>query len=185
MINDVIADGKARMQKAIDATRHEFAALRTGRASPALLEQIRIDYYGVPTPIPQLATVTVPEPRLLIVTPWDKKFIKEVERGILKSELGLVPSSDGTHVRVPIPPLTEERRKELVKVAHRHAEEGRVAIRNIRREAKEMIEELEDSGDVSEDDAKRGLEELQKLTDKAIADVDALLAAKDKEIMEV
>ncbi len=185
MINDVIAEGRARMQKAIDATRHEFAALRTGRASPALLEQIRIDYYGAPTPIPQLATVTVPEPRLLVVTPWDKKFVKEVERGILKSDLGLVPSSDGTHVRVPIPPLTEERRKELVKVAHRHAEEGRVAIRNIRREAKEMLEELEDSGDVSEDDAQRGLEELQKLTDKAIADIDALLGAKDKEIMEV
>jgi len=185
MINDIITDAKSRFQKAIEATRHEFASLRTGRASPALLEQIRVDYYGASTPINQLATVTVPEPRLLVITPWDKKFVKEVERAILKSELGLVPSSDGTHVRVPIPPLTEERRKELVKVAHRHAEEGRVAVRNIRREAKEMIEELEESGDVSEDDSKRGLEELQKLTDKAIADIDALLAAKDKEIMEV
>jgi len=127
----------------------------------------------------------VPEPRLLVIAPWDKKFVKDVERAILKSELGLVPSSDGTHVRVPIPSLTEERRKELVKVAHRHAEEGRVAIRNIRREAKEMIEELEEAGEISEDDSKRGLEELQKLTDKAIADIDALLSAKDKEIMEV
>lgn len=185
MIADVIADARSRMQKAIEATKHEFASLRTGRASPALLEQIRVDYYGAPTPINQLATITVPEPRLLVIQPWDRKFVKEVERAILKSELGLVPSSDGVHIRVPIPTLTEERRKELVKVAHRHAEEGRVAVRNIRREAKEMIEELEESGEVSEDDAKRGLEELQKLTDKAVADVDALLAAKDKEIMEV
>ncbi len=185
MIQDVIADAKTRMQKAIEATRHEFGSLRTGRASPVLLEQIRVDYYGTPTPINQLATITVPEPRLLVIQPWDKKFAKDVERAILKSELGLVPSSDGVHIRVPIPPLTEERRKELVKVAHRHAEEGRVAVRNIRREAKEMIEELEESGEVSEDDAERGLEELQKLTDKAIADVDALLAAKDREIMEV
>ena len=185
MIQDIIADAKARMQKAVEATKHEFASLRTGRASPALLEQVKVDYYGVSTSITQLATVTVPEPRLLVIQPWDKKMVKEVERAILKSELGLVPSSDGTHVRVPIPPLTEERRKELVKLAHKHAEEGRVAIRNIRREAKEMIEELEDDGETSEDDAKRGLEELQKLTDKVIAEVDALLAAKDKEIMEI
>jgi len=185
MITDVIADAKTRFHKAIEATRHEFASIRTGRASPALLEQVRVDYYGVATPINQLAAVTVPEPRLLVISPWDKKFVKEVERAILKSELGLVPSSDGTHVRVPIPSLTEERRKELVKVAHRDAEEGRVAVRNIRREAKEMIEELEEGGGISEDDSKRGLEELQKLTDKAIADIDALLAAKDKEIMEV
>ena len=173
------------MHKAIEATKHEFGSLRTGRASPALLEQIRVDYYGTPTPVNQLATITVPEPRLLVIQPWDKKFVKDVERAILKSELGLVPSSDGVHVRVPIPSLTEERRKELVKVAHRHAEEGRVAVRNIRREAKEMLEELEEAGDVSEDDSERGLEELQKLTDKAVADIDALLAAKDKEIMEV
>ncbi|MBI2973127.1 MAG: ribosome recycling factor [Armatimonadetes bacterium] len=185
MIADVITDANTRMHKAVDATRHEFASLRTGRASPALLEQIRIDSYGVPTPISQMATITVPEPRLLVIQPWDKKMVKDIERGILKSELGLVPSTDGVYVRVPIPPLTEERRKELVKVAHKHAEEGRVAIRNVRREAKEMIEELEDDGEISEDDAKRGLEELQKLTDKSIADVDALLAAKDKEIMEV
>jgi ribosome recycling factor len=185
MIADVIADAKARMQKALEAVRHEFAALRTGRASPTLLEQIRVDYYGVPTPITQVATVTVPEPRLLMIAPWDKKMVKDVEKAILKSELGLVPSSDGVHVRVPIPPLTQERRKELAKVAHKHAEEGRVAVRNVRREAKEMIEDLEEEGDISEDDRKRGLDELQKLTDKFIADVDALLAAKEKEILEV
>lgn len=185
MIQDITTDAKARMHKAVEVTKHEFASLRTGRASPAILEQVKVDYYGVMTPITQLATVTVPEPRLLVIQPWDRKMVKDVERAILKSELGLVPSSDGTHVRVPIPPLTEERRKDLVKVARKHAEEGRVAIRNIRREAKEMVEELEDDGEVSEDDSKRGLEELQKLTDKTIAEVDALLAAKDKEIMEV
>ncbi|OLD35997.1 MAG: ribosome recycling factor, partial [Armatimonadetes bacterium 13_1_40CM_3_65_7] len=184
MINDVIADARARMQKAIEATKHEFASLRTGRASPVLLEQIRVDYYGVPTPITQVATVTVPEPRLLVIHPWDKKMVKDVEKAILKSELGLVPSTDGVLVRVPIPQLTEERRRELVKVGRKHAEEGRVAIRNVRREAKEMIEQLEEDGEVSEDESKRGLDELQKLTDKSIAEIDALLAAKDKEIME-
>jgi len=185
MINDVIADARARMQKAIEATKHEFASLRTGRASPVLLEQIRVDYYGVPTPITQVATVTVPEPRLLVIHPWDKKMVKDVEKAILKSELGLVPSTDGVLVRVPIPQLTEERRRELVKVGRKHAEEGRVAIRNVRREAKEMIEQLEEDGEVSEDESKRGLDELQKLTDKSIAEIDALLAAKDKEIMEL
>src|SRR2546426_5018031 len=185
MINDVIADAKARMQKAIEATKHEFASLRTGRASPALLEQIRVDYYGVPTPVTQVATVTVPEPRLLMIHPWDKKIVKDVEKAILKSELGLVPRSDGVYVRVPIPSLTEERRRDLVKVARKHAEEWRVAIRNVRREAKEMIEQLEDDGEVSEDESKRGLDELQKLTDKSIAEIDALLSAKDKEIMEL
>jgi len=185
MINDVIADARSRMQKAIEAVRHEFASLRTGRASPTLLEQIRVDYYGLATPITQVATVTVPEPRLLVIAPWDKKMVKDIEKAILKSELGLMPSSDGTHVRVPIPPLTQERRKELAKVAHKNAEEGRVAIRNVRREAKEMIEDLEEEGDVSEDESKRGLDELQKLTDKFIEEVDALLAAKEKEILEV
>ncbi len=185
MIPDVLADARTRMQKAVEATRHELAALRTGRASPALLEQIRVDYYGVPTPITQMATVTVPEPRLLVIQPWDRKFVKEVEKAILKSDLGLVPSSDGVHVRVPIPPLTEERRRELVKVAHKHAEEGRVAIRNVRREAKEMIERLEDDGEISEDDARRALDELQKLTDRFIGEIDALVQAKDKEIMEL
>ncbi len=185
MISDIIADAKARMLKAIEVTKHEFAVLRTGRASPALLEQIRVDYYGVPTPITQLATVTVPEARLLVIQPWDRKMVKDVERAILKSELGLTPSSDAAVVRVPIPTLTEERRKDLAKMARKHTEEGRVAIRNIRREAKEMIEELKDGGDVSEDDAKRGIDELQKLTDKVIADLDKLLATKEAEIMEV
>lgn len=185
MIADVMADAKTRMQKAIEVTKHEFGTLRTGRASPALLEQIRVDYYGVPTPITQLATVSVPDPRMLVIQPWDKQMTKEVERAILKSELGLTPASDGTVIRVPIPTLTEERRKELAKVARKHTEEGRVAIRNIRREAKEMIEELEKDGEISEDDAKRGLDDLQKLTDKTITELDKLLAAKETEILAV
>lgn len=185
MTEDVIKDAKSRMQKAVEATRREFSSVRTGRANPALLEQVKVDYYGVSTPINQVATVTVPEPRLLVVAPWDKKMVKDVERAILKSELGLTPSSDGAVIRLPIPPLTEERRRDLAKVVRRQAEEGRVAVRNIRREAKEMIEELEEAGEVSEDGAKRALEELQKLTDEFVAAVDKALEAKEKEIMEL
>jgi ribosome recycling factor len=181
----VISDARARMQKALEATRREFAAIRTGRANPALLEQVRVDYYGAPTPVNQLATITVPEPRLLVVAPWDKKVVKDVERAILKSELGLVPSSDGVVIRIPIPTLTEERRRDLSKVVRRHGEEGRVAVRNVRREAKEMIEALEEGGDVSEDAAARAVEELQKLTDEFIATVDKALESKEKEIMEL
>lgn len=185
MIDDVIKDARARMQKAIDATRREFASLRTGRASPALLDHIRVDYYQTPTPINQLATIAVPEPRLLVIQPWDKSTTREIERAILKSELGLVPSSDGAVIRIPIPSLTEERRRDLVKIARKHGEEGRVAIRNLRREAKEMIEQFEESGDISEDESRRGLERLQQLTDETIAQLDRLLQAKEQEIMEV
>ncbi len=185
MTEDVIKDAKSRMQKAVEATRREFSSVRTGRANPALLEQVKVDYYGVSTPINQVATVTVPEPRLLVVAPWDKQMVKDIERAILKSELGLTPSSDGAVIRLPIPPLTEERRRDLAKVVRRQTEEGRVAVRNIRREAKEMIEELEEAGEVSEDGAKRALEELQKLTDEFIATVDKALEAKEKEIMEL
>jgi len=182
---EVIADAKGRMTKALEATRHEFGAVRTGRANPALLEQIRVDYYGVPTPVNQLATVSVPEPRLLVIQPWDKKMVKEVERAIMKSELGLVPSSDGVVIRLPIPSLTEERRRDLVKVVRKQAEEGRVAVRNVRREAKEMIEELEKDGEVSEDASLRAMEELQRLTDEFIAAVDRALESKEKEILEL
>src|SRR2546422_10451694 len=156
MINDVIADAKARMQKAIEATKHEFASLRTGRASPALLEQIRVDYYGVPTPVTQVATVTVPEPRLLMIHPWDKKIVKDVEKAILKSELGLVPSSDGVYVRVPIPSLTEDRRRELVKVARKNGEEGGGAIRNGGRGGERRIGEMGGDGAGSGDQSKLG-----------------------------
>src|SRR5256712_7420196 len=171
MINEVIADAKTRMQKAIEATKHEFASLRTGRASPALLEQIRVDYYGVPTPITQVATVTVPEPRLLMIHPWDKKIVKDVEKAILKSELGLVPSSDGVYVRVPIPPLTEERRRELVKVARKHTEEGRGGVRHVGPGAEEKIGELGGDGEGSPGGTQRGPGELPKTTDQSDARV--------------
>lgn len=184
MKDEVLDDAKARMQKTVEATRREFASLRTGRASPALLDQIRVDYYETLTPINQLATVTVPEPRLLVIQPWDRSAAREIERAILKSELGLVPNNDGVVIRIPIPPLTEERRRDLVKIARRHAEEGRIAIRNIRREAKEMLEEMEESGDIPEDDCRRAIDRLQQLTDETIANLDHLLEAKEQEIME-
>ncbi len=185
MTDEVLADARSRMQKTIEATRREFASLRTGRASTALLDQIRVDYYDTPTPINQLATVTAPEARLLVIQPWDKSTTREIERAILRSDLGLVPSSDGTLIRIPIPTLTEERRRDLAKIARRHGEEGRVAIRNVRREAKEMLEQFEDDGDISEDECHRGMERLQQLTDEMIAHLDRLLQAKEQEIMEV
>jgi len=185
MIEDVFNDAKGHMQKTLEAMRRELATLRTGRASPALLEHIRVEYYGTPTPLVQLASTSVPEPRMLVVKPFDKNSTKDIERAILKSDLGLVPNSDGTLIRIPIPTLTEERRRDLVKVARKHGEEGRVAVRNIRREAKEMLEELEEEGEVSEDESRRAQERLQQLTDEMIAQLDRVLASKEKEIMEV
>ncbi len=185
MTHEAIADAKAHMQKAVDAAKREFAGVRTGRASPALLERVTIDYYGVPTPITQVATITVPDPRLLVVQPWDKKLVREIDRAIQKSELGLVPSNDGTVIRLPIPGLTTERRRELVKVVRKQAEEARVAIRNIRREYKEKLEKLEKNGQMSEDDSRRSVEDLQKLTDRFTKEIETLLAAKETEIMEI
>lgn len=181
----IVADAKTHMQKAVEAAKREFASVRTGRASPALLERVTVDYYGTPTPITQVATVTVPEPRLLVIQPWDKSLVREIERAIQKSELGLVPSSDGVLIRLPIPSLTGERRKELVKLAHKQAEEARVAVRNVRRDHKDRLERLEKKGDLSEDDVRRAVDELQKLTDRTVGEIDALLAAKEKEITEV
>jgi ribosome recycling factor len=183
--HDVINDAKVHMQKAVDATRREFAAVRTGRATPALLERITVEYYGVPTPVTQVATVTAPDPRLLVVQPWDKSLVKDLERAILKSELGLTPSTDGAVIRLPIPSLTEERRRDLVKVVRRQAEEGRVAVRNIRRDHKDKLAHQEKAGALSEDANRRAVDELQKLTDRFIKDIDALLSAKESEIMEV
>jgi ribosome recycling factor len=185
VVHEVVADAKAHMQKAVDAAKREFASVRTGRATPALLERVSVDYYGVATPITQVASVTVPDPRLLVIQPWDKKLIREIEKAIQKSELGLVPSSDGSVIRLPIPTLTEERRRELVKVVRRQAEEARVAIRNIRRDHKDRLEKLEKSGEMSEDESRRAQDELQKLTDRHTKEIEALLAAKETEIMEV
>ncbi len=181
----LVADAKTHMQKAVEAAKREFASVRTGRASPALLERVMVDYYGVATPVTQVASVTVPDARLLVIQPWDKSVVKEVEKAILKSELGLTPSIDGTVIRLPIPSLTGERRKELVKVVHKQAEDARIAIRNIRRDHKDRLEKLEKKGDLSEDESRRAVEELQKLTDQHVKDIDALLAAKEKEITEV
>ncbi|OLD57405.1 MAG: ribosome recycling factor [Armatimonadetes bacterium 13_1_40CM_3_65_7] len=185
MSQGVINDAKVHMQKTIDATKREFGGIRTGRATPALLERITVDYYGAQTPVNQVATVTAPDPRLLVIQPWDKRMIKEVERAIQKSELGLTPSTDGTVIRLSIPGLTEERRRELVKVVRKHAEEGRVAIRNIRRDHKDKLEQLEKGGKISEDDSRRAVDELQKLTDRYIKEIESLLSAKEAEIMEV
>jgi ribosome recycling factor len=181
----VVADAKTHMQKAVDATKREFAGVRTGRASPALLDRVSVDYYGVATPVTQVANVSVPEARLLVIQPWDKALLKEIERAILKSELGLTPSTDGAVIRLPIPSLTGDRRKELVKVVHKQAEDGRVAVRNIRRDHREKLERLEKAGDLSKDDARRHQDDLQKVTDQYIKEIDTLLAAKEKEITEV
>ncbi len=184
-MNDVLADAKAHMQKAIEAARREFGGIRTGRANASLLERVMVDYYGVQTPVTQVASVTVPDARLIVIQPWDKGLVREIERAIQKSELGLTPANDGTVIRLPIPSLTGERRRELVKVAHKQAEEARVAVSNIRREYKERLERLEKKGELSEDAAHRAVDELQKLTDHFIKEVDALLAAKEAEITEV
>lgn len=173
------------MQKAVEATKREFAGVRTGRASPALLERVTVEYYGVSTPVTQVASVSVPEARLLVIQPWDKALLKEIERAIQKSELGLTPSSDGAVIRLPIPPLTGERRRELVKVVHKQAEEGRVSIRNIRRDHREKLERLEKDGTLSKDEVRRHQDELQKITDQYTKEIDTLLAAKEKEITEV
>ncbi|MGQ0571441.1 MAG: ribosome recycling factor [Armatimonadota bacterium] len=185
MTDEVLADAKARMQKAIEATRREFASLRAGRAHPALLEHIRVEYYGTATSLQSLASTTAPEARLLVVKPYDKNAVKDIERAILQSDLGLNPTFDGTVFRLPIPALTEERRRDLAKIARKHTEEGRVAIRNIRREAKEMLEQFEEDGEISEDESRRGVERLQQVTDETIAQLDRLLQNKEHEIMEV
>lgn len=185
MIDELLADAREHMEKSVDATRHKFGSVRTGRASPALLDRIMVDYYGAATPLKQLAGIHAPEPRLLTVEPYDKNSIKAVERAIMESDIGLTPNNDGRLIRLQIPELTEERRKELVKVVRGLAEEGRIAIRNIRREAMHDLRELRDAGEAGADDEHRAEEQLQKLTDAKTGDVDALLKAKEEEILEV
>ena len=184
-IGSVIADSESKMKKAIEVLRKDLAGIRTGRASPALVERLSVEYYGVPTPLNQLANVSAPEAQLLVIQPWDKSMISPIEKAILKSDLGLTPTNDGRVVRLAIPRLSEERRKELTKVVHRRAEEAKVAIRNCRRDAVEEFKKLEKDKLVSEDDVKRGQERLQKVTDAEIAEVDRVAADKEKEILEV
>jgi ribosome recycling factor len=185
MIGEFLADARERMLKSVEAIRHEFASVRTGRASPALLDRIMVDYYGASTPLRQLATITAPEPRLLTIQPYDKSSIKAIERSILESDVGLTPSNDGNVIRLVIPELTEERRRQLVKVVRHIAEDGRVAIRNIRRDVMHDLRELKEAGDAGEDDERRAEQELQKVTDARIADLDEVLKHKEDEILEV
>ena len=185
MIDELLADGRERMTKSVESTRHEFGSVRTGRASPALLDRISVDYYGTATPLKQLATVSAPEPRLLTVQPYDRSSIKAIERAILESDVGLTPGNDGNLIRLSIPELTEERRKQLVKVVRQIAEDGRVAIRNVRRDVMHDLRELKEAGDTGSDDEHRAEVELQKVTDASIAELDELLKHKEEDILEV
>jgi ribosome recycling factor len=185
MIDDLLADAREHMEKSVESTRHKFASVRTGRASPALLDRINVDYYGAQTPLKQLATVNAPESRLLTVQPYDKSSIKAIEKAILESDVGLTPSNDGNIIRLGIPELTEDRRKELVKVVRGITEEGRVAIRNIRRDCMHDLRELKEAGEAGSDDEHRAESGLQKLTDEKIAELEAALKVKEEEILEV
>jgi ribosome recycling factor len=173
------------MDKALEALRREFSGVRTGKASPALLDQVRVDAYGSKMPLNQVASVNSPEPRMLIVQPFDKGLTKAIEKAIRDSELGVNPASDGQVIRVPIPALNEERRRELVKMLHRYAEDGKVAVRHARQEANKELKRRKDAHELSEDDAKREIDRVQKLTDEYIAKVDSLLKSKEEEVMEV
>ena len=185
MIDDFLGDATQRMDKSVEATHEHFNSVRTGRATPALLDRITIDYYGTPTPLKNLATINAPEPRMLTIQPFDPGSLKGIERSIMESDLGLQPSNDGKIIRLPIPQLTEERRKELVKVVRHLAEEGRVAVRNVRRDVMHDLKELARDGDVGDDDERRAEERLQKLTDEHVHRIDDLLKKKEEEIMEV
>ncbi len=184
-IEDFLADCERRMDKSIETTRQEFNSVRTGRASAALLDRITIDYYGTPTPLNNVATISTPESRLLSIQPYDPSQIKAIEKAIQESDLGLTPSNDGKLVRLPIPQLTEERRKELVKVVRRYAEEGKVAIRNVRRDVMKHLEDLVRSGEVGDDEERRAEGQVQKLTDDHVKRIDEILKGKEAEIMEV
>lgn len=184
MLDDVYKETQAKMNKTIEATKGEMAAIRSGRASSAILDHVTVEYYGSQLPINQAATISVPEPRLILIQPWDKSVLPAIEKAILKSSLGLNPSNDGNVIRLPIPTLTEERRKELDKVVKRKAEDGRVSIRNIRRDTNELLKKMEQDKDISEDDLKHGKEKIQKLTDEAASQIDKILAAKEKELLE-
>jgi len=184
-IDELLEDARGRMVKSAEAAQHEFASVRTGRASPALLDRVVVDYYGAMTPLNQLATISVPEARLITVQPYDKSSIKAIEKAINESDIGLNPSNDGNIVRLVVPELTEERRHELVKVVRQLAEDGRVAIRNVRRDTMHQLRELKAEGEASSDDEHRAEVELQKLTDARVSDLDNVLKAKEKEILEV
>lgn len=185
MSDELVFAAEEKMDKRIQSLGKEFAVVRAGRANPALLDKIVVDYYGVPTPLNQLSNISAPEPRLLMIQPWDKSVIGAIEKAILKSDLGLTPNSDGNIIRIAIPQLTEERRKDLVKMVKKMAEEARVAIRNIRRDANDDIKRMEKAGDISQDDSRRLQDKIQELTDQYVEKVNGVLAVKEAEIMEV
>ncbi len=184
MLDEIYDDAKNRMDKAVEKTQHDLASIRTGRASTSLLEGVKVDYYGTKTPLNQLAQISAPEARLLMIQPYEKNIIPDIERAIFESDLGLNPQNDGTVIRLPIPELTNERREELIRYAHKLAEEGRIAVRNIRRDANETIKELEKEHEISEDNAHRALETVQTLTDEHVQHIDQLLGHKEDEIRE-
>jgi ribosome recycling factor len=184
MLDDIYQDTRESMEKTITSLHHELNRVRTGRANLSLLDGIRVDYYGTLTPLNQMASLSVPESRLITIQPWDATVIKEIEKAILKSDLGLTPSNDGKLIRIAIPPLTEERRKQLAKSVHKTCEDHKIAIRNLRRDANEMLKGLKKDGDISEDDAFRGQDQVQKITDEFIAQIDTIYKDKEKEILE-
>jgi ribosome recycling factor len=183
--NEIMNDARAHMDKTVKALAHEFSTVRTGRASGAVLDDIKVDYYGTPTPVSQIAGVKSPEPHLLVIEPWDKSALKAIEHAIQASDLGITPSNDGSVIRLPFPPLTEERRKELVKQCSKYAEEARIGVRNIRRDANAKLAREQKEGEISEDDLRRSEAETQKLTDTHIAQIDEALKRKEAEVMEV
>ncbi len=185
MRKEVLSTTKENMNKTMEHVRHEFATIRTGRASTSLLDGISVDYYGSSVPLNQIANISVPEGRLLLITPYDKGTLGSIEKAILKSDLGLTPNNDGKLIRIPIPELTEERRKDLVKVVRRLAEDSRISIRNIRRDAKDRVKKGEKNGEISEDDSHRIMNEVQKVTDEFVGKIDEVLKAKEEEIMEI
>jgi len=184
-MKEIKKDADHRMKKSVENIQHEFAKIRTGRASAALLDGVKVSYYGNMVPLAQASTVTIPEPRLIAIQPWDRNMIAEIEKAILKSDLGLTPSNDGTFIRVPIPQLNEERRKDLARLVRKFAEEGRIAIRNVRRDANDHLKKMQKNHDISEDELSVILDETQEVTDRHIKEIDEILEHKEKEIMEV
>lgn len=184
-IKEILSTAQTKMQKTIEVLRVDLASVRVGRASVSLLDKVMVEYYGTPTPVNQVASVTVPEPRMIVIQPWEKNLLKDIERAIMKSDLGLNPNSDGSVIRLNLPQLTEERRKELVKAVHKKAEDARVSIRNLRREANDSVKKAEKAKEITEDEAKKANDDIQKMTDKFIKEVDTVMEHKEKEVMEI
>jgi ribosome recycling factor len=185
MTADLMGDAERRMQKAVEALKQDLGAIRTGRASSSLIERINVDYYGAPTPINQVATISVPEARLLVIQPWDKKMLTDIEKAIQKSDLGINPNNDGQVIRLNVPPMSEERRRDLVKTLHKKLDEHKVAVRNVRRDIQDKLRDREKKKEVSEDELKRSVDKLQKLTDHYITEMDKVGKTKEQEILEV